>query len=171
MTEFFLFCLTTEQMIISMKSACYVQGITFSIIFLIYRPNACSPRQWKKGLDVRLEPVIFAPDDDAVFRTVTVAILHHNMDVDPCLFMVRTGDVQLPRCLTVVPWLGNVFHQFYFILKPGIIAKFTLLLHKRRGKGDEKTLHDDFVLFCIHLAASSQSVQSCLALVDHSICA
>jgi len=41
-------------------------------------------------------------------------------------------------------------------------------LYKCRGKDAEKTLHDDFVLICIHLTASSQAVRSCFALVDHS---
>jgi hypothetical protein len=44
---------------------------------------------------------------------------------------------------------------------------FTLSLHDSRGKGAEKTLHDDFVLICIHLTATSQSVHSFFVLVDH----
>jgi hypothetical protein len=33
--------------------------------------------------------------------------------------------------------------------------------HKSRGRGAEKTLHDDFILFRIHLTARLQSVYSC----------
>ena len=54
------------------------------------------------------------------------------MDSDPCLVRMWTGNVQLPRCLTIVPLLWNILHQFYFILKPGIIAKFISLIYRQR---------------------------------------
>ena len=44
------------------------------------------------------------------------------------------------------------------------------IVYKSRGKGAEKTLHDDFVLICIHLTATSESICSCFELADHSIC-
>jgi hypothetical protein len=46
--------------------------------------------------------------------------------------------------------------------------KIILPLHICRGKGAEKSLHDDFVHICIHLTATSLSMHSCFALVDHS---
>jgi hypothetical protein len=51
-----------------------------------------------------------------------------------------------------------------------ISNEITLSLHTIRGKGAEKTLHDDAVQICIHLTESSQSVEACFAPVDHNKC-
>ena len=37
------------------------------------------------------------------------------------------------------------------------------MFHKSRGRGVEKTLHDDFVHICIHLTARERSVYFCIA--------
>jgi hypothetical protein len=39
-----------------------------------------------------------------------------------------------------------------------VSQEITLMLHNSQGKSAEKTLHDDFILTCIHLTESSQSV-------------
>jgi len=41
---------------------------------------------------------------------------------------------------------------------------------KVEAKALKKPYNDDFVRICIHLAASSQAVHSCIKLVDHSRC-
>jgi len=43
-----------------------------------------------------------------------------------------------------------------------VFCQIVLTLPKGRGKSAEKTLHDDFVLACIHLTESPQSAHSCL---------
>ena len=126
-------CLIIWQMIISINSRCSALIIRFSKIFLyviskhgiyelFYKKAFYAhsqalvarslPGYGKKGLDVWLKPVIFAPDNRTVFRAITVTVLHHHMDIDSCLFTVRTGDMQFPRCLTIAPLSERVLHHY-----------------------------------------------------------
>jgi hypothetical protein len=53
------------------------------------------PEQREYGVDVRFHAVKFAPDHHAFFRAVAVSVLYHNVRIDPCLFPVRTGHMEL----------------------------------------------------------------------------